>query len=349
MNFNIRNVLRRGGAELPSRSADNIFWLGRQLERAEASARLLRCAVNRMSGETRSTSDLELPVLMRCMAEQGQIEPGYAVENMRGQLPPLELVLPNLVFDSSQLGALRSILDELFRLGSMVRDRISLDTWRIIHRIDEGFRPATGAPTNLSDLLSLTDELITELAAFSGIIMEGMTRTQAFRFLELGRRLERSWQIICLVKNCFIPMPVIHGPILETVLEVADSLMTYRSRYLANLQLTAVLDLLLTDESNPRSLAYQFVTLAGHVERLPRKQSQPSYTTEQRLVMTLLHSIRTLDIEVISEVHGLGEHEFLERLTKEWESQLPKLSEAISHRYLVHAGPAHQLSNIRPQ
>jgi uncharacterized alpha-E superfamily protein len=144
-------------------------------------------------------------------------------------------------------------------------------------------------------------------------------------------------------------MPDAHGPVFETVLEVADSLMTYRSRYLANLQLAAVLDLLLTDETNPRSLAYQFVQLAAHVEQLPRGEAQPGYSTEQRLAMSLLHSIHLLDIQVIAELHSLGEYAALERLADGWETQLPQLSEAISHRYLVHAGPAHQLADIRPQ
>ncbi|QDT44077.1 hypothetical protein Pan241w_41820 [Gimesia alba] len=341
--------LRRSGSELPSRAADNIFWLGRHLERAEALARLLRAAVNRMSGETRFTSDVELPVLLRCLADQGQIEPGYAIDKMRNQMPPIEHVLPTSVFDKTQSASLRSVIGELFRLGSIVRDRISLDTWRIIRRIDKGFLPERFGVTNLADVLTKTDDLITELSAFSGIIMESMTRTQAFRFLELGRRVERSFQIISLVKNCFIPMPEAQGPIFETVLEVADSLMTYRSRYLANLQLAAVLDLLLTDETNPRSLVFQFMQLSKHVERLPRNHEQPGYTAEQRLAMTLLHSVRMLDIQEAAEAHSLGDYEPLERLIETWEFQLPKLSEAISHRYLVHAVPSHQLSDISPQ
>lgn len=341
--------LRRSGTELPSRSADNIFWLGRQLERAEASARLLRSAASRMSGETRSTSEFEVPVLLRCLAEQGQIEPGYAVEDMRDGLPAIEQVLRTAVFDSTQSACLRCVLDELVRLGSIVRDRLSLDAWRIIHRIDEGFRPAKNGATSLFDLLAMTDNLVTELAAFSGITMESMTRTQAFRFLELGRRLERSLQVIRLVKNCFIPLPEVHRPVFETVLEVADSLMTYRSRYLANLQLAAVLDLLITDETNPRSLAYQFVQLAEHVEQLPREQMQSEYTTEQRLAMSLLHSVRLLDIQEVSEAHCVGEYASLKHLADSWETQLPMLSDAISHRYLVHAAPAHQLADISPQ
>lgn len=341
--------LRRSGSELPSRAADNLFWLGRQLERAEALARLLRSVVNRMGGETRSNSDLEIPVLLRCLADQGQIEPGYAIEKMRNQLPPIEQILPTIIFDQSQTSSLKSVVVELFRLGSIVRDRVSLDTWRIIRLIDKGFKPARFGTTNLSDVLTMTDDLITELSAFSGIIMESMTRTQAFRFLELGRRVERSLQLISLVKNCFIPMPEIQAPILETVLEVADSLMTYRSRYLSNLQLAAVLDLLLTDESNPRSLVFQFMQLSKHVERLPRNRDLPGYSTEQRLAMTLLHSVRMIDIQEVSDTHCLGDHSVLEELIETWDFQIPKLSEAISHRYLVHAVPSHQLADISPQ
>ena len=341
--------LRRSGEELPSRVADNVFWLGRQLERAEAATRLLRSATSRMTGETRSTSDIELPVLLRNLADQGHIELGYAVGEMRNQLKPIEQVLPTAVFDASHEGCLRTVLDELFRLGSIVRDRFSEDAWRIIRRIDEGFKPAADGKTDLTDLLAMTNLLIIRLSAFSGMVTESMTRTHAYHFLELGRRLERSLQLISLIKNSLIPLPAVQGPVLETVLEVAVNLMTYRSRYMANLQLSAVLDLLLTDETSPRSLAYQFVKLAQHVEQLPRKQAQPVHTTEQRIAMSLLHSIRMVDILSVAEAHSLGEHEPLEQLAADWELQLPKLAEAISHRYLVHAGPARQLSDISPQ
>ncbi|MAT15412.1 MAG: hypothetical protein CMJ46_09095 [Planctomyces sp.] len=341
--------LRRSGAELPSRAADNLFWLGRLLERAEAYARVLRSAVGRMSGESRSASDLEIPVLLRCLADQGQIEPDYAIEQLHSQLPSLETELPRVVFDKSQPSSMRSVVDELFRLGSSVRDRISLDTWRTIRRIDKRFRPARYRSTNLSDLLTSTDELITELAAFTGIMMESMTRTQAFRFLELGRRLERSMQIVSLVKNCFIPLPAVPGPVFETVLEVADSIMTYRSRYRSNLQLPPVLDLLLTDETNPRSLVFQFAQLSAQVDQLPRKQTQPGYTLEQRIAMELLYSVQLMDIEKAADAHGLGNHQPLEQNIAFWEDKLPQLSEAISHRYLIHATHSHQLSEISPQ
>ncbi len=341
--------LQRSTTELPSRVADNLLWLGRQLERADSSARLLRSTASRLVGETRSTSDLELPVLLRCLADQGQIEQGYAVAEMRGPLQPIDQVLAASVFDRSQPGSLRSIVDKLFRMASIVRDRLSDDTWRIIRRIDEVFQPADRSTPDLAELTEMTSELIIQLAAISGMIMESMTRTQAFRFLELGRRMERSLQIISIVGNALVPLPDVADPVFETVLEVSDSLMTYRSRYRANLNLAAVLDLLLTDESSARSLAYQFVQLADHIQQLPRDHRRPGYTVEQRQAMSLLHSIRMLDIQAVAEAHRLGAHQMLGQLLEDWGTRLPQLSEAISNRYLVHAGHAHQLGDIKPQ
>ncbi|MCA9262558.1 MAG: circularly permuted type 2 ATP-grasp protein [Planctomycetales bacterium] len=341
-------VLRRSGAELPSRAADNFFWLGRQLERAEATARLLRSTVNRMTGETRFTSNVELPVLLRCLAELGQIEPGYAVSDLQTRLPAIEASLPFAVCDAESHNSLRGVLDESMLLGSLVRDRLSQDTWRILRRMDDSFRPVQAEAMSLADVRDLTDVLIARLAAFSGIVRESMTRTQAYYFLELGRRLERSLQILNVIKGIFIPLPAAHRPIFETALEVSDSLMTYRSRYMSNFQLAAVLDLLITDETSPRSLAYQFVELQSHVEQLPRDRSLPGFTEEQRQAMSLLNSIRMLDIAALADSHSLGDYSQLRKLTEAWESALPQLAEAISHRYLVHTVAAHQLSEIRP-
>lgn len=341
--------LRRSTVELPSRSADNIFWLGRYLERADVQARLLRSAVSRSAGESRYWGDVEMNALFRALASQGQIEPGYALEKMRGQLAPVETVLPAVVFDSQQPGSIRSIINDLVRLGSMVRDRVSVDTWRIILSIDEKFQPLRAGSANLTDILIATDDLLTQLAALAGSVSDSMTRTHSYRFLELGRRIERSQQIISLVKCFFVRLPDVQGPLLETILEISDSLMTYRSRYLANLQLAPVMDLLITDDTNPRSLAYQYQLLAEQVDQLPRDQTVPGYTTAQRIAMTLLHSVRLTDISSIADALCSQDDRPFDQLTTEWEKQLNELSEAIALQYWVHSGVAHQLSDIRQE
>jgi uncharacterized alpha-E superfamily protein len=338
--------LRRSGAELPSRVADNLFWLGRHLERADSAARLLRTIATRLVGEPDADGATELPVLIRTLAEQGQIEPGFAVEGIRQQLPAIEHALPDATFDGSQPGSLCSIVSRMFRVASLVRDRMSIDSWRIINRIDQQIDALRFRKANLTDLVSMTNNIIVDLAAFSGLAMESMTRTLGWRFLDLGRRLERAMQTNNLLQSCFSETVDTLSPVLEAVLEVADSLMTYRSRYLANLQMAAVLDLLLTDESNPRSVAYQLVSIAEHIDNLPREQTQPVYTPDQRTAMSLLHVVRMCDVPMLAELYILGEHDHLKKILMQLTSELPKLSEIVSHRYLIHAGAPQQLSEI---
>ena len=340
--------LRRSGAELPSRVADNLYWLGRHIERSEAAARLLRTTILRLTSETEFELLPELPMLLRALVEQGQIEPGYVVQGIRVPLPDLRRSLPGTVLDERQVGSLRFTVSQLFRAATLVRDRISTDSWRIISRIDQQFRPwPRYAGVDLTDLLTMLDQMIIDLAAFSGMVMESMTRTHTWRFLDLGRRLERALQVICLARSALEHASELSGPVLEALLEVADSLMTYRGRYLANLQLGPVIDLLLTDDTNPRSLAYQLVLLADHVERLPRNQTQPLLALDQRLAIGLLHDIRMIDVPMLVDLHARGQSAPLVELLTVLEDRLPKLSDAINHQYLIHAGPAQQLTEIR--
>jgi len=126
-------------------------------------------------------------------------------------------------------------------------------------------------------------------------------------------------------------------------LEIADSSMTYRSRYLANLELAAVLDILLTDESNPRSLAFQFFDIDRHVDRLPQMSIDRRLTTEQRLAKSLLHDVQMAEIESLSVPNQRGELKTLDALATRWQRQLPQLADAISHRFFMHTVPLQQL------
>jgi uncharacterized alpha-E superfamily protein len=134
--------------------------------------------------------------------------------------------------------------------------------------------------------------------------------------------------------------------VLEALLEVADSIMTYRSRYLARVQLGPVLDLLLTDESNPRSVAFQLANCVAHVEQLPRDADEIDESPEQVLASSLLAMIRGVDSQTLARDYIEGDTEQLDWLFMKLESTLPKLSDAVSHRYLIHVGPTQRLAEI---
>jgi uncharacterized circularly permuted ATP-grasp superfamily protein/uncharacterized alpha-E superfamily protein len=374
-------VLRRSGADLPSRVADNLFWFGRRIERAQGCCRLLRPIVSRLTGESEVDSSGELACLIYCLAAQGQIEPGFAVEGMKDRLPAIANILPSTVLDENQPGSLRSSVANAHRNASLVRDRLSLDSWRIVHHIERVLAKAADTqgpsqvswPTDLSgrsqpgipassethaapasdrqpfglvELDEMLDELVVNMSALDGLISESMTRSSAWRFLELGRRLERALHVASLVQSIgAVPLPE-EGRALEALLEVADSIMTYRGRYLAAVNRAAALDLLLTDETNPRALAYQLAAIADHVSNLPRDESKPLGTPEERIASSLLHGVRMLDVDDLS-VAGGGERTKLGRFLKRVADQLPKLSDLISHRYLIHAGVPRQMAEGR--
>lgn len=339
-------ALRRTGADLPSRVADNAFWLGRQIERAEAAARLLRTVALRMSSESSGRTSPALPALWHVLAEQGQIEPGFVVEGIRQRLPKLEQVLPAAVLDPEQQGSLAAVIRQTFRTASQLRDRISLDTWRVIKRMQGQFENSVPTGADWTALLNVSNELIIDLAALGGMVMESMTRAQMYRFLDIGRRLERAVQLASLLRQCFGAADSPPVELYEAVLEIGDSLMTYRARYLANLQLAPVLDLLLTDETNPRSVAFQLAALEGHLDALPRNERRPGLDDDQRLMMSMVHDTRMIDVEHIAEQRSLGEEGGLSPLLERLETDLPALSDALAHRFFAHAGPTVQVASI---
>ncbi|MCO6453738.1 MAG: circularly permuted type 2 ATP-grasp protein [Pirellulaceae bacterium] len=342
--------LQRSTGELPSRVAENMYWLGRHVARADGTSRVLRTTLLRLTSELELESMPELPRLIRCLAALGQIEPGFAVEGISQQLPRIEQVLPESVFAESQPGSLRYTIDCLYSVGGRVRDRLSADSWRIINRIYQEFLPPDREQVYLRELLPLLNQMLVDLSAFNGLVLESMTRGHGWRFLDIGRRLERSLHLIELLQNMMVDLPLAdddtRDPVLQTVLEIDDSAMTYRSRYRANLQPAPVLDLLLTDESNPRSLAFQLAALADHVQHLPGVGGQARRSEEQRLTMTMLHAVRMADVDALCSQERKADRTPLEALLGRLSGQLPKLSDAISHKYLIHAGKLRHLDQL---
>ena len=155
--------------------------------------------------------------------------------------------------------ALRDSLEQLHRTATLVRDQISHDAWRMLNalHVDRRWRQPKGAGLAWP-MLELLDEGIRALNAFSGTEAENMTRNFAWRFLEIGRRIERARQLAEFTRAlvCAAPDPENDGS-LRLLLELGDSFMTYRSRYVMTPLTAPVLDLLLLDETNPRGIAFQ--------------------------------------------------------------------------------------------
>ena len=174
--------------------------------------------------------------------------------------------------------------------------------------------------------------------------MESVTRGEGWRFLDMGRKLERSLYMVGLVRNTLVYTNGHEGPLLEALLQVADSSMTYRRRYQGNLQTTAVLDLLLADETNPRSLAFQMAALSDDLEHLPRDTARIGRTPEQRTMLESLTALRLADIHQLVKADPDGRRAALEALLSRLAVALPAISDALTQHYLSHLQTSRHLS-----
>jgi uncharacterized circularly permuted ATP-grasp superfamily protein/uncharacterized alpha-E superfamily protein len=282
-------AFRRNG-DLPSRVADHLLWLGRYLERAEGLIRLLRCFFRRLSGEARPGDLPELPFLLDLLRKDNLLPPavdaGAAIPRYRALSAHLNAAL----YDRERPASVIAILLRVRNAARHVRDRLSLDSWRVINRLERFDDHPAGDP------LDLLDDTLFTLSAFSGLAMESMTRGLGWRFLDMGRRVERAANQAELLR---IGLPQVcqeSSSILEALLEVFDSIMTYRARYRTTFQLAPVLDLLILDESNPKSLAFQYRQLAAHVENLPRQSELEDAHPELAMAKAMLRAVREMDL-----------------------------------------------------
>lgn len=318
----------RRSSDLPSRVADNLLWLGRYLERAEGQIRLLRSVFRRLSGEARPEDIPELAFLISLVQASAMLP---AVEPGEEATDPGELFdqLRGALFDRQQQGSVFSTLQQVQLVARNVRDRLSLDCWRVINHLEEFIE------TPDADPLEMLEDILFTLSSFSGLAMESMTRGLGWRFMDMGRRVERSMNQVNLIRIGLQEICANPYTALEALLEIGDSIMTYRGRYRTTFQLAPVLDLLIIDETNPKSLAFQFGQLAEHVELLPRQSDRRFGTKEERLALEMLAGVRLLDLSELDcgEEGGDGQGT-LQGFLDTAEKLLNEFSQQITAHYL---------------
>lgn len=335
--------LTRGGDALPSRVAENLYWLGRSAERTEAIARLLRRTLSRIAGETEARRVPELPRMVAALAAMGQIEPDYAIAELGSKLPSLEQQLPESLFDPDRPRGLRAGVIDMGEKAAAVHDRMSLDAYRIITQVAEHLSGQQAVP-DAGTAMNRLDGIITDLQALSGLASESMTRTHGWRFLQLGRRIERAYQTAELLASTLIEPIDDERPLLASLLQATDSLMTYRSRYLLRLQPLATIDLLVNDISNPRSIGFQLQSIEQLLGELPTDPTELGLGPDQKLARELAHAVRMSDPKELAQVDELNNRTALGNLLNRLIEGLPNTSNAIAARYLIHTDATQELT-----
>ena len=235
-------LVRNSAGSLPSRAADNLLWLGRYAERCEATVRILRAYNARLA----ELSNPDLPILKhtRTYLDRIGVDAKYA-------MPP----------------GLLSAIDSAVHSAGQIRDRFSPDGWLALADLRKTSRNFAARVQPGDDATRAMTVLLRKLAGFSGLVHENMYRFAGWRFLEIGRRLERSIQIAGIV-GWFTGAKAPEGA-LDMLLEIGDSVMTHRRRYSVSAGSNSYVDLLVLDPLNPRSVLFQIAELREQLERLP--------------------------------------------------------------------------------
>ncbi|HWN95900.1 MAG TPA: circularly permuted type 2 ATP-grasp protein [Methylomirabilota bacterium] len=330
--------LRRVGNNLPSRMADSFFWLGRYAERADATSRLLRSALIRFSPENTGDAMPVLGPLLSTLESQGVLSASKELATRRQNPEALEAELIGAIFDPSRPGSLRAIGEKLQRLATLARERTSGDLWRVLTQLDDWLTKPGGSLVMLSgDALDVLNQVLLNIAALHGLARENMTRAQGWRFLDIGCRIERSLQLCSLLDAALSSDQSENPSVLEAVLEVCDSTITYRSRYNLLPHIAAVLDLVLLDDTNPRSLLFQLNQLVKHFVRLPQEQQSALPTPSQRALLECLTRVRLLDPREIRVKDGSARDNAVHAAIRDTLRDLPRISEAIAVSYFAHS------------
>ena len=240
--------------------------------------------------------------------------------------------------DSKRPDSLASTLVEIYRIGGSVRDRLSSDMMRLIGQLTESaqveeYMLFVEYPAVLDGCLEL-------LSAFSGMERENITRGSGWLFMSLGRRLERAIYSARQSRELTGSVAEADWPLLEYLLEVADSSMTYRSRYYTTLQPVAVLDVLMTDETNPRSLDFQLSHLADLYSKLPRHMPDDLRSMQNARALLRSFELQALDYPLPGAAdtqNHSDERSRLNRSLRGLERFLPSWSNNLSHTYFSHA------------
>ncbi|MBL8377995.1 MAG: circularly permuted type 2 ATP-grasp protein [Burkholderiales bacterium] len=251
--------LVRSPHNLSSRIAENLFWFGRYAERSDNTARLLRVALGALVDASPERPGREWRPIAALCRSWGLLPAEAATSRDMA-----EVALRRAVADASVAG-LAGCLGQLFRVAFQLRERLSVDNWRTLNRMVQRLARWQQRSPSLAEALSELDQATLSLMTLAGFALDGMTRDQGWRFLTIGRRVERAQFLAAALGHA---LGEGEDAELEWLLELADSIVTYRSRYMARPQWLPVLDLLIRDETNPRSAAYQLLGLADTLRRL---------------------------------------------------------------------------------
>ena len=330
---------------LPSRVVENLFWMGRYAERAESLLRLLRTVFVLLNSEE-PISEVCRRQLLLSVTEMTSMLPGFkdAPESLLNN-PGDELIAA--VADGNRMGSVRSTLNAMLYCSDESKELLSSDTLRVINDIRDALYAldedlAGGLASAPEEAL---DPLVTALMALSGLSQESMLRGVGWRFMQIGRRLERTVQTAAIIESLIVPEvnEQDQSALIQALLQMLENLISYRRRYRARMGVQSSLDLVMLDTSNPRSLLFQLEELSKHLKELPKvPETRHELALEERAALQAEALIKLSLLKELS-LREDGQRKILKNHLEQLTELMGAVSRYISDKYFDHKNSSQQL------
>jgi len=319
-----------------SRSAENLFWLGRYTERAENSVRLARLTLEALSGAQRGGSSVEVLRVLDSLARRHGLV-SATVPKAEASARVFERSLVHALADTRKSSSVAWNLQALAGCSQALRERLSSEHWKLIHEVGEHFQQHlqavldAGAVAPLPDVLGVLSRAGTHLAAITGAQTDRMTRDDGWRLLSVGRQIERLDFLSNALAEGFEQGLHQSEDGFALLLGLFDSTITYRSQFQGRRELPPLLQLLVHDKDNPRSLAWVARTMHDRFLKLARHEAE--WAAE---VAAPLPRPEGWPLEAISAADADGGHALLIGHLHDCSQQALALSVAIGRRLFTH-------------
>jgi uncharacterized alpha-E superfamily protein len=294
-----------------------LFWFGRYLERAEAVLRIVRCLcarsvdVDLASGDEAGPLQRLVGLLVAWGAVSADIEESYSLST-----------IATAIGSETNYGSVLSSVRMAHGAASVIRERLSVDSWKLLGKLESQLLLKPGELATEAEAFEVADRALVTLAAISGLAQENINRVASWRFLDIGRRVERAINTCRFVRN--FAGDKASADDLDVLLDLIDSHITYRSRYLTGVALAPVRDMALLDPYNPRSVSFQIGQLRQHMETLPTLNDDGIPEEPKRFIDLFAGEIASAAVDDIEPSSVLA-----------FEQTLMRFADSIAARYFL--------------
>ncbi|MFN8356770.1 MAG: circularly permuted type 2 ATP-grasp protein [Spirosomataceae bacterium] len=337
-------------ASLPSRSAENLFWVGRYCERTMAITKHLMITIEALQEKVDFKGSFRtehIEILLKSLTHLTLTYPGFTDEKDTSALKNPYPEIYELVYNAKKLGTVHANLQAFLRGTISVSDRWNHDTWRIINQMEnKQKRLSETSPKNVVETQKQLETLYSQLLTFYGNLFETMNRDNGFYLLEAGKAIERILSRISLIRSAFSFKSDLNveNELIEDILLNHHMLVQYRQLYKSSLSLETMLDMVLLEKNLPHSLSYQLDALLGYLEKLPKTGEFDRLNQAQKAVLEASTAVQLADIEALviaqKDTHY---RETLDSLLERVSSLILSVTVSLTNLYFSHTEIRHSL------